>query len=103
MSAVIAKSGQQVEVVFTGTAITDFFITGREFNAFKVFAQNKVNHARDGIRAIGGGCAFFQNFDALQCCHGNGAGIDKHTAVVGRCCGDCLALTVDKHQSRSKA
>ena len=43
-----------------------------------IVTQLDVDHAGDGVRAISGGCAVFQNLDAIDRSRGNGIQIDEH-------------------------
>ena len=83
----------QVGTVFLAIVVAGLRITALEFNAFKIVLQNKVDRARDGVRAIHCRGTAGDDVDPVKEGGRNAGHIDHAIDVVGR-----DPLTVDQDQ-----
>ena len=96
------KARQSVKVGVGLAAGRRALIASIELEAAEIVFEDKVDHTGDGVGAVGGGGALFQDFDALKRRKRHRVGIDKHAAVVGHRGGQSLPLAVDQHQGRGQ-
>ena len=90
-------AGHNTRAIFT-IRIFDQAVIATHFNAFKIFARDKVRHAANSVRAVSHSGAVLQNFNSLQRKKWHQVGINQ--PVAGRNNG---AFAVQQHQRALRA